>query len=136
MRVVPGRSADGRALPLLFSGLERFERSIGLTVVGAPPYEIDFVTTRLSVFGNEQVACLVPRKPLRIPVAERVDVRTLEGIVLRHLSVSRPAQDLARQTAEVLRQRTVFRPARGDVQMPIGADCDASAVVEPTRVER
>ena len=103
----------------------------GPTVVGSGLDKIDFVAARLSVFGNEEIAGGVPRKALRIPVAVGIDIGSLEGIVRRHLSVACHAEDLAGQAAEVLRQCTVFGPARRDIHKSVGTDRDASSIVEP-----
>src|SRR5688572_1333824 len=63
-------------------------------------------------------------------MAVGVDVRSLERIVLWHPSVPLHAQNLAGQAAEVLGQRTIFNPTRRDIEMPVGADGDATAVVK------
>src|SRR5215204_148847 len=91
----PGVAAGvkhGRLHPVTFlvSGDQR------PAVVGSRPYEIDLVVTDLSVLGDEQFACAVPGKSLRVPMAVGINVRSLEWIVLWHLPAWSHAQDLAR----------------------------------------
>ena len=74
------------------------------------------------MFGDEEFAIAVPGKSLRVTVAVRVDVGTSERVARRYLAVAGNAQDLARKTAEVLRELTALRPSRRDIQVPVRTD--------------
>ena len=115
---------------LFHSGPLFVSRYRGPAVIGSRPDEIDLVTSRLSVFGDEQAARAIPGKSLRVTVTVRVDVGTCERVVRGHLAVPRHAQDFAGQTAEVLREFSTRRPPRGDIQMPVRTDGEAPTIVQ------
>ena len=56
-------------------------------IVAAARHDIDLVVAALAVLGDEQLAGLAPRQPLRIAVAVGVDERARERIVGRDLAV-------------------------------------------------
>ena len=104
----------------------------GPAEVGAPPHEIDLVAARLPVLGDEQPARPVPREPLRVPDGHsRVHVQDpSKGLSPAPARPRSSAGSCRPGTAEVLGQSAVFDPTRRHVEMPVGADGDAAAVVE------
>jgi len=100
-------------------------------VVRAGPDPVDLVVAGFAVLDHEQLAGRIPGHALRIAMAQGIDERARERVVLRRLAVQRHPQDLARQAAHVLRPLAVRGPAGGGVQVPVRPDGDAAAVVEP-----
>src|SRR5690606_34998506 len=90
---------------------------------------VELVPGVLAELGGVHVAVRVPVDALDVPVAPRVDQGALERIVLGHRPVRFGAKDLPAQALEVLRVVGVVRVPGGDVELAVGAEGEAAAVV-------
>ena len=106
-------------------------------IVRAGDDEVHLIVTALgedagrSVFGLvEGLRVGVPGDAFDVPMSERVDRRARRWIVGRHLPVLLEPEDLAAEGANVLRVRRVAGVARRHIQLAVGPELHAAAVVD------
>ena len=139
-RASPAVKGSARWRPRIYVALEKRVLEPGIVavahndgppVVGAGLYAVDLVVTHGAVLRGEELAGDgMPRQALGVAVAEGVDGRAGEGVVLGNSAVLVDSEDLACQGVEVLGQGRGCGVAGGYVELTVGPKLDAPAVVD------
>ena len=101
----------------------------GPPVVGAGTDQVQLVDPVGAILGGPQPSRGVPRQSLDVAVPVGPHRRSGKRVVRWHGTIRVDAKDLARQRCSVLRKRWIRDLAGRDVELAVGAERNASAVV-------